>query len=61
MIVPTPEPLLTPEETAAILRLAVGTIYNLASQRRIDSVKCGRRLRFTRAGIAKFQQVREAI
>lgn len=64
MNIPAPEPLdplLTPEDVAALLRLSVGTVYNWASQRKIQSEKVGRHLRFRRSVVEAAIKTREAV
>jgi excisionase family DNA binding protein len=44
-----PEPLMTPQETAAYLRCSVPTLYGFTSQRKIPYHKVGRMLRFKKS------------
>lgn len=50
-IVPLDDQLLTAEEVAELLRLAVSTIYDLARTGRLPHLRIGRALRFSRSDL----------
>lgn len=46
--------LLRPQEAAEYLGIAIGTLYNWSSQRRLPVVKIGGRIRFRREALERF-------
>ena len=48
------EELLTVKEVAELTHLAVNTIYNLCSQRKIPHSKCGKRLYFSKSNVTSW-------
>jgi excisionase family DNA binding protein len=59
----TLDPLLTPRELAALLRVSEGTVRTWAYRRRIPSQKVGDRLRFSAAAVRRWleEQARPAM
>lgn len=53
------EPLLRPAEAADMLGIALGTLYNWSSQRKLPVVKLGGRIRFRREALERFAAKRE--
>lgn len=48
------EPLMRPQEAADYLGVALGTLYNWSSQRKLPVVKIGSRIRFRREALERF-------